>query len=125
MDRLPEIEARLERVRQTTHVGSVSGEHIEWLLAEVKDLRRRVANAEKLAQDSAKVAEEMRIQRDVAQAELAQLTERERRSTLEWRSLVEKLESDTEELLQQLSHAASENALLKRDQTAEAPVRGC
>ena len=44
-----------------------------WLIAEVRELSRRIANAEQLARDSAKAAEQMRDERDTAEAEVSKL----------------------------------------------------
>jgi leucyl-tRNA synthetase len=47
-----------------------------WLIAEVRELRRRINNAEQLARDSAKAAEQMRDERDTAEAEVYKLRAR-------------------------------------------------
>ena len=41
-----------------------------WLIAEVRELRLKINNAEQLARDSARAADQMRTERDTAEAEV-------------------------------------------------------
>jgi len=47
-----------------------------WLIAEVRELRRRINNAEQLARDSARAADQTRTERDTAEAEVYKLRPR-------------------------------------------------